>query len=89
MVWTLGGDFDPAFFDLVDSYQDGELTAVDNTCLSTMGMKKVSLPNQCSIAPPAPEKKKSGGCIKGPMPDPNIYGHTEWNQDLCKWVAVN
>ncbi len=86
-IWAFGGELDPKTFDLVDSYQDGELTAVDNTCVSTMGMKKVSLPNQCSVTQPTPEKKKAG-CVQPPHPNPQDNGWWfDWAQ--CKWILIN
>ncbi len=91
-IWTLGEGFDPQAFDLVDSYRDGELAAVDNTCVNTQGMKKVSLPNQCSVTQAETTKKKSGGCTKTALPSYCTQegpGYCTWNQTTCEWEQWN
>ncbi len=86
--WIYGGSLDPAAFALPDTFKDGELSGMDNTCVKIFGTAKMNLPNLCSTAETEAPKKKNS-CVKPPQPDKDIYGHTEWNQSLCKWIAIN
>jgi hypothetical protein len=84
---AIQGTLDPATFDLVDAYAEPMAFELDNTCSWVYGGSLRGFPNQCVITPIEPTPVP--GCTPPPRPDPNQYGHMEFNWTLCRWVPIN
>lgn len=60
--WANQGPFDPGLFDYVDTYSEGEVPYLDNSCRWIFGGPPQDIPNICPYAKPEPEQPEVKGC---------------------------
>ena len=75
--WANQEPFDPRMFDYVDTYSDGDVAYLDNSCRWIFGAPPQDIPNICPYTKAEPEKPSGGGNgAKGCWVTPPTGGQT-------------